>query len=116
MDSLVLAQDALDTAWQSAMRDAVPPDTHPSAERLQAKWMQLLHQTLPLNTAFNEAVEIYNAAIAQFPAWLLAKVGFRMAGSPTAGARIVESKSDHLHVPADAQTVPPLWRLLLPVA
>ncbi|MBK6614587.1 hypothetical protein [Ottowia sp.] len=82
MDSLVLAQDALDTAWQSAMRDAVPPDTHPSAERLQAKWMQLLHQTLPLNTAFNEAVEIYNAAIAQFPAWLLAKMfGFRMAGS-----------------------------------
>ena len=44
--------------------------------------MQLLHQTLPLNTAFNEAVEIYNAAIAQFPAWLLAKMfGFRMAGS-----------------------------------
>jgi len=25
-------------------------------------------------------------------------------------------KSDHLHIPVDAQTAPPLWRLLLPVA
>ncbi len=84
MDTLMLAHDALDTAWRSAMHDAIPPDTHPSAERLQAKWMQLLHQAVPLNTAFNDAVESYNAAIGQFPAGLLAKMfGFRAAGSFT---------------------------------
>lgn len=84
MDTLMLAHDALDTAWRSAMHDAIPPDTHPSAERLQAKWMQLLHQAVPLNTAFNDAVESYNAAIGQFPAGLLAKMfGFRVAGSFT---------------------------------
>ena len=78
------AMASLRTAWGTALQDAVPPDAVPSAERLQSRWMRLLHQALPLRTAFNDAVGAYNQAIAQFPASLLARlVGFRPAGTVT---------------------------------
>lgn len=80
--ALVLAHEALRTAWNGALADAVPADAVPSAERLQQRWMRVLLQALPLRTAFNEAVQAYNHAIRQFPASLLAWVlGFRAAGS-----------------------------------
>ena len=84
MASLVMAHEALRTAWSSALADAVPADAVPSAERLQARWMRLLHQALPLRTAFNDAAQAYNQAIAQFPALLVARLfGFRPAGTVT---------------------------------
>lgn len=82
MAGLVLAHEALRTAWTSALAEAVPADAVPSAERLQQRWMRLLHQALPLRTAFNEAAQAYNQAIRQFPAALLARLsGFRAAGT-----------------------------------
>ncbi|MDO5626177.1 MAG: LemA family protein [Pseudomonadota bacterium] len=84
MASMVLAHEAMRTAWNGALADAMPPDAVPSAERLQARWMRLLHQAIPLRTAFNDAASAYNQAIAQFPTVLLARlVGFRPAGSLT---------------------------------
>ena len=84
MASLVMAHEALRTAWASALADAVPPDAVPSAERLQSRWMRLLHQSLPLRTAFNDAAQAYNQAIAQFPAAVVARLfGFRPAGTVT---------------------------------
>lgn len=82
MASLVLSHEAMRTAWQSALQEAVQPDAVPSAERMQERWMRLLHQAVPLRAAFNDAAQAYNQAIAQFPASLLARlVGFRPAGS-----------------------------------
>jgi LemA protein len=81
---VVLAHEALRTAWAGALVEAVAPDAVPSAERLQARWLRLLHQSLPLRTVFNEAAQAYNAAIAQFPASLMARlIGFRAAGTAT---------------------------------
>ncbi len=80
--ALVLAHEALRTAWNGALADAVPAGAVPSAERLQQRWMRQLHQALPLRSAFNEAVQAYNQAIRQFPAALLARAcDFRSAGS-----------------------------------
>ena len=84
MAALVLAHEALRTAWAGALAEGVPADAVPSAERLQQRWMRLLHQALPPRTAFNEAAQAYNQAIAQFPAVLLARAsGFRAAGTVT---------------------------------
>lgn len=45
---------------------AVPPSWPPEP------WTKLAHQELPLATAFNEALASYNAAVSQFPTWLVA--------------------------------------------
>lgn len=82
MASLVMAHEALRAAWAAALSDAVPADAVPSAERLQERWMRMLHQAMPLRTAFNDTAMQYNQAIKVFPAWLLAKAfGFTAAGS-----------------------------------
>ena len=82
MASLVMAHEALRAAWTTALSEAVPADAVPSAERLQERWMRLLHQAMPLRTAFNDAAAAYNQAIGAFPAWLLAKAfGFAPTGS-----------------------------------
>lgn len=73
MASLVMAHEALRAAWTAALIDAVPSDAVPSAERLQERWMRVLHQAMPLRATFNEAVTHYNDAIRTFPAWLMAK-------------------------------------------
>ncbi len=84
MASLVMAHEALRTAWAAALAEAVPEDAVPSAERLQSRWMRLLHQALPLRTAFNETATAYNQAIAQFPAVIIARLfSFRPAGTVT---------------------------------
>ena len=84
MASLVMAHEALRTAWGATLAEAVPADAVPSSERLQARWLRLLHQSLPLRTAFNDAAQSYNQAIAQFPASLLARLfGFKPAGTVT---------------------------------
>lgn len=80
--SLAMAHDAMVTAWEGALRDAVgQAEGDASAERLQARWVTLLHQALPLQDAYNASARAYNHAIAQFPAMVLAwLVGFRPAG------------------------------------
>ena len=84
MASLVMAHEALRTAWGATLAEAVPADAVPSSERLQARWLRLLHQSLPLRTAFNDAAQSYHQAIAQFPASLLARLfGFKPAGTVT---------------------------------
>ena len=70
--ALVLAHEAMHGAWNAALAHAVPPGGTPSPERLQQRWMGLLHQAIPLRAAFNDAAATYNRAIAQFPAKLLA--------------------------------------------
>ncbi|HPZ58682.1 LemA family protein [Ottowia sp.] len=84
MARLVMSHEALRAAWAGALADAVPPDAVPSADRLQARWLRLLHQSLPFRTAFNESAQAYNQAVQQFPALLLARLfGFRPAGTVT---------------------------------
>ena len=79
--SLVMAHEALRAAWSSALSDAVPANAVPSAERLQERWLRLLHQAMPLRTAYNDAAAQYNQAIQVFPAVLIAKVfSFVLAG------------------------------------
>lgn len=70
--SLVMAHEALRTAWAGVLSTAIAADATPSADRLQERWMRLLHQSLPLRARFNEAAQQYNQAIGQFPASLLA--------------------------------------------
>ncbi|MDO5693057.1 MAG: hypothetical protein Q4G70_11375 [Pseudomonadota bacterium] len=84
MSSLVMAHEALRAAWGAALADAVPPGTTPSADRLQQRWLRLLHQSLPLRTAFNDTAMAYNRALGQFPASVLARLaGFKPAGTIT---------------------------------
>lgn len=71
--SLALAQAALQAAWAAV----APAD---AAHALHAQWDRLRHQELPLTAAFNDAVRAYNAATAQFPAAVMARLcGFRPA-------------------------------------
>lgn len=90
MASLVMAHEALRSAWAAALMTGVSPDAVPSADRLQARWMRLLHQSLPLRAAFNEAAQAYNSAIVQFPAALWARLfSFEPIGTV---ARLSESR------------------------
>lgn len=82
--SLVMAHEAMRTAWSQAMANAVSPDAVPSADRRQERWMRLLHQAVPLRTAFNDAAKAHNEAIAQFPASLAARaMRYRPVGTLT---------------------------------
>jgi LemA protein len=84
MAGVVLAHEAMRTAWANVLTEAVAPDAVPSADRLQARWLRLLHQALPLRTAFNEVAQAYNQAIGQFPAAIIARLArFRPAGTVT---------------------------------
>lgn len=84
MAGLVLAHEAMRTAWASTLAEAIAPDAVPSPERLQNRWLRLLHQSLPLRTAFNEAAQSYNQAIQQFPASIVARLsGLKPAGTVT---------------------------------
>jgi len=84
MAGVVLAHEAMRAAWASVLTDAVAPNAVPSADRLQARWMRLLHQAWPLRNAFNDAAQAYNQAIAQFPASIIARLtGLRPAGTVT---------------------------------
>ncbi|MDR0276221.1 MAG: LemA family protein [Burkholderiaceae bacterium] len=78
---LVLAHGALAAAWHGAMRER-GAQQQPPTEQLQLRHGRLLSQCVPPREAYNEAVKTYNAAIAQFPALLLARLfKFRPAGN-----------------------------------
>ncbi|MDR1968650.1 MAG: LemA family protein [Burkholderiaceae bacterium] len=88
MAGVALAHEALRNALAVALAEAVAPDAVPSAERLRARWMRLLHQAAPVQEAFNETAQAYNDAIAQFPASIIARVvRFRPAGMLTRPAK-----------------------------
>lgn len=80
-DAVHLARTVLDEAWQEVLTCGwFMAEALPSRESLQAEWSRLQHQEVPLATAFNAAVQDYNAAVGQFPALLLARLfGFRPA-------------------------------------
>lgn len=71
--ALSAAQDVLAMAWQRAERDDAHDMAGPQlAEGVLAQRLQLALQTHAATQVFNQAVHRYNAAIAQFPAMLLA--------------------------------------------
>ncbi|HRW70903.1 MAG: hypothetical protein H6928_13440 [Burkholderiaceae bacterium] len=81
MAALVLAHATLAAAWAGAMQDQQQSEAE-LTERQQLRRARLLSQCVPLRDAYNEAVKTYNAAITQFPAWLLARMlRFRPAGN-----------------------------------
>lgn len=89
MASLVMAHEAMRSAWAKVLVDALEPHAVPSPERLNARWLRLLHQSLPLRAEFNEAALTYNLAIAQFPAAVIARMaGFKPAGTVTRLAEV----------------------------
>jgi LemA protein len=67
MAALSAARDVLQTTWYTAMQGQ-----HDSV--WQARWSEHAHQDAQAVVLFNGAVEQYNAAVAQFPASLLARV------------------------------------------
>ena len=89
--SLVMAHEAVRDAWATVLTAAVPRDAVPSPERLQERWMRLLHQAMPLRARHNEAVSAYNAAIRQFPASLIGWL-FRFQPAGLA-SRLAEGKA-----------------------
>lgn len=80
MAGLVLARSTLESAWQEAL--ASSPEPLPDGSPLLLKWTEWQHAEAPLAVAFDQAVGVYNAAAAQFPASVLA----RLSGLPLAGA------------------------------
>lgn len=80
MAGLVLARATLEGAWQEALTSFPEPQAEISP--LLLKWTEWQHAEAPLAVAFDQAVGIYNAAAAQFPASVLA----RLSGLPLAGA------------------------------
>jgi len=79
--ALALAHGTLAAAWHGAMAER-GAQQEPPTERLQLRHARLLSQCVPLRDAYNEAVKAYNAAIAQFPALLLARLlKFRAVGN-----------------------------------
>ena len=79
--ALAAAQDVLGSAWLRVQQDANDLAGSSLPDTVAAQWLRLNHETSQAQAQFNEAVVRYNAAIAQFPAVLLAWVfGFRRAG------------------------------------
>lgn len=80
MAGLVLARTTLEGVWQEALTS--PAEPLPDGSPLLLKWTEWQHAEAPLAVAFDQAVGVYNAAAAQFPASVLA----RLSGLPLAGA------------------------------
>ena len=80
MAALQTALAVLQAAWRRAASGFVDrPLVLPAA--LQAQWAERDQQVAHASAAFNRAVVAYNAAIAQFPALLMARLfAFREAG------------------------------------
>lgn len=80
--ALGAAQDVLATAWQRVQQDANDLAGSSLPDTVAAHWQQLMNETGKSRGQFNDAVARYNAAIAQFPAVLLAWLfGLRPAGT-----------------------------------
>ena len=80
MAGLVLARATLEGVWQEALTSF--PEPLAEISPLLLKWAEWQHAEAPLAVAFDQAVGVYNAAAAQFPASVLA----RLSGLPLAGA------------------------------
>lgn len=84
---LVLARAALQQAWDDVLTCGwFVAETLRSRESMQAEWDKLHHQQQPLVMAFDDAVHAYNAAVAQFPAALLARIAGFEPGQPLAAS------------------------------
>jgi LemA protein len=93
--ALAAARDVLHTTWDKAARSVhapagapAPIDTEaPQAQPVlrspwDARWNEHMQQNAQAISVFNDAVQHYNTAIAQFPANLLARAfGFKAARS-----------------------------------
>ena len=80
MAALAAARGVLDTTWCRMQHAAHDLAGAPVSETVQSQWEQLVLQVRAVSDNFNQAVTRYNAAIAQFPALLLARVfGFKAA-------------------------------------
>jgi LemA protein len=80
LDALAAAQDVLAMAWLRMCNEAHDLAGSAVPDTLEAQWQHLANHTRGASDAFNAAVAGYNAAIAQFPAILLAWVfGFKPA-------------------------------------
>ncbi|MFT4243580.1 MAG: LemA family protein, partial [Acidovorax sp.] len=80
--ALAAARDVLHASWRKAMDKSGAEAMEVAVPALpwQARWDDQLQQNDQASRVFNEAVAQYNAAIAQFPASLLARVfGFKAA-------------------------------------
>jgi LemA protein len=74
------ARDVLLTAWIRVAQEANDLAGSSIPEALTQQWQQLSAQARAAAENFNQAVDRYNAAIAQFPALLLAELfGFKAA-------------------------------------
>jgi len=76
LDALAAQQRSLAAAWAEWRRSAQPEEGGDASSEDRAQWeqrhAQLEDQLAGVRAAFNEAVERHNAAVAQFPASLLA--------------------------------------------
>jgi len=80
MAALAAAHGVLEATWQRMQLAALDPAGAPLPETVQPQWEQGALHVRAAAEAFNQAVAHYNAAIAQFPALLLARVfGFKAA-------------------------------------
>ena len=78
--ALAAADEVLQNAWLRVCTDGHGQDGAPLSPSLLLQWQDANLQVQHARIAFGQAVHSYNAAIAQFPARLLAWLfGFRMA-------------------------------------
>lgn len=78
--ALRAAQDVLLLAWQRVRTEAHDLAGAAMPDTVTSEWQRLMQETERLQLQFNESVTLYNEAIAQFPALLLAWVfGFKAA-------------------------------------
>ncbi|MCX7277595.1 MAG: LemA family protein [Burkholderiales bacterium] len=78
--ALTAADEVVQNAWLRVCADGHSQDGAPLPASLLLQWQDAEQQVQHARIAFSEAVHSYNAAIAQFPARLLAWLfGFRMA-------------------------------------
>ena len=80
MAALTAAHGVLEATWQRMQPAALDRAGLPLPENVQPRWEQGALHTRAAGDTFNLAVTHYNAAIAQFPTLLLARVfGFKAA-------------------------------------
>ncbi len=81
MAALRTAQETLQVWWDRLVLECKDHPEHVPAS-WQMAWMDNRRQTAEAAETFNQAVQVHNAAIAQFPALVLARLfSFRPAGS-----------------------------------
>ena len=74
MEALMAAQDALDAAWLRVQEQAVDLAGDAVPDHLQRQREHVADLTVHARGEFNAAVHQYNAAIAEFPAGLIARL------------------------------------------